>query len=578
MPDQQDLETAIRYYREGAFGASARACQELLRHDKENVRALNLLGVLHSQAGRLADAEACYRKALQADPSNIKALCNLGASLITRGAAAEAIPYLRGAVRIDPDDAEAHNGLGFALFTVGDSDGALGHLRDAVRLDPRHVGAQVNFGKVLLAHDRFVDAESCFRTALRVMPDDVRTSISLSDVLVRQHRFEEALAVLDRIQTVDPDCEPAIVAKTKILMWTGRYDDAAAIVDRFVQAAAALPSEIVRAYGALAAVNDDRARAVDYLERRLAQSGEDKAHRRTLHFVLGALYDGLNAFDDAFRHFAAGNAVRLDLTAPVAVDTAIDRIAAFFTRARLAELPRAANDSKLPVFIVGMPRSGKSLVEYLLAGHPDVFPGSELMGILRMATSLGAHFDGQVEAASTPAFEQASLDAASENYRKTLTEIGGAATRVTSTLPYNFKHLGLISLLFPGARVIHCVRDPVDTGLACYFKEFTVGYGFDDLRDIGAYRRQYDGLMRHWRAVLDIPIQELRYEDLVTNPNRTRHELIDFLGLKAVADHAISPIVTRDQIRLPIRPAGIGRWRRYERYLGPLLDALGLQR
>ena len=573
MPDRPDLDTAIRLYRQGAFDAAAQACRELLAREADNVRALNLLGVLMTQAGRLADAEASYRRAVEADPKGTNGLVNLGTTLIMRGAADEAVPYLRKAVRLDPSDAEAQNGLGFALFATDDPAGALDHLREAVRLDPRHAEAHVNLGKVLLEHDRFAEAESCFRTALRAMPDFERAAMSLGDVLVRQHRLTDALAVFEKIRSRNPASVPAAMASLKTLMWLGRDGEAAAIVQVYLASEAPLPDDVARAYGALAGAGGLPADAIGVLEERFARMGDDPAHAQTLHFVLGDLHDRTNAFDEAFRHMAAANAIRVGKRASVAADPSIDRIAAYFSQERLAALPRAADETALPVFIVGFPRSGKSLVEHLLAAHPDVAPGSELMGILRMAAAFGVRFEDTSEA--QPTLAQADLDAAQQDYLGILEGIAGGARRLTNTLPYNFKHLGLIALLFPGARVVHCVRDPIDTCLACYFKQFPAGYAFDDLHGIGTYYRQYDRLMRHWRAVLDLPILEVRYEDLVAEPTATRRQLVEFLGLEPVAGDRYAAVATRDWISLPIDSAHVGRARHYEAHLAPLREALG---
>ncbi len=261
----------------------------------------------------------------------------------------------------------------------------------------------------------------------------------------------------------------------------------------------------------------------------------------------------------------------------------ISRKIAFFSRERLARLPRASNESELPVFIVGMPRSGTSLVEQILACHPAVFGAGELRDISRLADSLKAASAPDAEGPEDLAvLDEDSLDDAAAQHLDRLHALGGAAARVTDKMPYNFNNLGLISLLFPRARVIHCVRDPLDTCLSCYFQNFARGnFHSFDLRHVGLFYTQYQRLMRHWRAVLDIPVLDVHYEEHVAEPERVCREMLAFLDLEwdraCLRFHESKRVVktaSRDQVRRPIYTRSAGRWRHYDAYLGPLKEAL----
>ena len=321
------------------------------------------------------------------------------------------------------------------------------------------------------------------------------------------------------------------------------------------------------------------------LERVLDRPALSEWERSSLLFSLGGLHDHLGAFDAAFRCYREANALRHARFDGDAVTRLTDQRVAYFSAERLARLPRAAKRDDLPVFIVGMPRSGTSLVEQILASHPRVAGAGELRLIGAIARSLNLGTDsGAVEAAPdlAPGLDQESIDRAAASHLERLRAIGGEAARVTDKMPYNFRHLGLISLLFPDARIIHCLRDPMDTCMSCYFQGFRAGNSQTfDLGHLGAFYVQYDRLMRHWRRVLDIPVLEIRYEDHVAEPERTCREMLAFLDLewdpRCLRFHESRRVVrtaSRDQVREPIYTRSVARWRNYERHLGPLKEAL----
>jgi hypothetical protein len=258
----------------------------------------------------------------------------------------------------------------------------------------------------------------------------------------------------------------------------------------------------------------------------------------------------------------------------------------FFSAERLAERPRGGNESKLPVFIVGMPRSGTSLVEQILSCHRDVYAAGELRNIRKLTVSLVPNFDKRNDEADAPVrLDQPLLSAAAERYLDQLRKTAGDAIRVTNKMPYNFLYLGLIALMFPRARIIHCVRDPIDTCLSWYFQNFERGnFSSFDLRHAGLYYRQYERLMAHWGEVLDLPIMEVRYEEHVGAPEKVCRDMLDFLELDwdpaCLRFHESSRFTrtaSRDQVREPIYTSSAGRWRNYEPHLGPLIEALELE-
>ena len=256
----------------------------------------------------------------------------------------------------------------------------------------------------------------------------------------------------------------------------------------------------------------------------------------------------------------------------------------YFTRERVRAMPKATLRSDKPVFIVGMPRSGTSLVEQILASHPAVHGAGELdfihhiwVGMLGM---LGSNFGKYPKCLDNLTTEQ--VDGMADVYLSPLVAMKPDAVRITDKMPLNFLHLGLIASLFPSARIIHCRRDPMDTCLSCFMTHFNYPQPFQhDLEHLGHFYRLYEKLMGHWKTVIDLPMLEVSYEEVVADPEAQSRRMVEFLGLPWNDDclkfhQTKRPCATASvmQVRRPVYGSSVGRWRHYEKHLGPLKSAL----
>jgi tetratricopeptide (TPR) repeat protein len=572
----------------GATGEAERCYRRLLGLNPNNPAAHNNLGVVLLQHGAADDAMTAFREAIRLHPDYPEAHNGLGAALLVLTRFAEARDCFAVSLRLKPDAVQTHNNLGLAQGGTGRFDKAIMSFREALRLQPAYVDANVNLGNMYFEQDQVDQAEACYRDALHLSPDNEKPLTSLAKVYIARDQFDRAQAVYDDILSDRPNAVFAVFGKADALERRGQFDDAYALVRPAVDSGRVEP-DMATLFGRLARRFDCRDEAVALLERLLANADQPAEARRKLHFGLGGLYDDLDRFDEAFQHYAAGNSLR-----PTPFDTATtiaatDRAINFFSTERLAALPRAANHSQLPVFIVGMPRSGTSLVEQILANHHAVFGAGELarVGDMVLALKAAVNPDGAMEPDSQgpgylTALDQAMLDSTADDHLAWLGQQSGDATRVTDKMPYNFQHLGLITRLFPGARIIHCRRDPMDTCLSCYFQNFGRGnFQTFDLGHVGLYYRQYERLMDHWRSVLDVPLLEVNYEAHVADPEATCRRMLNFLDLdwdpNCLAFHESKRVVktaSRDQVRQPIYTRSAGRWRNYENHLEPLKQAL----
>ena len=305
----------------------------------------------------------------------------------------------------------------------------------------------------------------------------------------------------------------------------------------------------------------------------------------SLHFGLGRLLDAADRYEEAFAHYRQGNTLKHEVFSPADHARYVDDIIATYNSDFMAKAPRANNDSTRPLFIIGMPRSGTTLVEQILVSHPQVAGGGELTfmnDIVRELPSLLGVSAPYLQ--SLAALTAEVCDRASRYYLDRIATISSDARYVTDKMPGNFMYLGLIALLFPRARIIHCGRDPLDTCLSCYFQYFPAGHPYAyDLDHLGGYYRQYQRLMQHWRTVIRLPMLEVQYQDLVADQERVSREIIAFCDLpwdeRCLRFHETGRVVhtlSYDQVRQPLNQRSVGRWRHYDRFLAPLKKHLAV--
>ncbi len=539
----------------------------------EYAEAHNNLGVALKMQGRLKEAAEACRMAIDLMPGYAEAFVNLGNVRRHQGRPGDAVEVYRQAIALEPRQFMAHAYLGAALRELGDTEGAVESCRHAVELRPDRAEPHNNLGTALMAADDRAGAEAAFSNAIRLDAAHGHARINLAALLYADGRVEEAETVYREALADDPALAEAENGLGVVLQATGRLDAAGAAYRRAV----AIRPDYVEAWYNLAAARDLDDGEVDALETLLTAEDRPAPARLKLHFALGESYDARGEAETAFGHFARGNALRREDLARLgrsfddaAHERFIDAVAGLFDGDFFAARRGFGDASTLPVFVVGMPRSGTTLVEQILASHQDVFGAGEL-------DALGGFVPRFPEGVKELDAEAAADLAGS--HLKRLTGLGVAALRVVDKTPLNFLYLGLISLLFPAARIIHCRRDARDVCLSCFAQNFVAGHGWStDLADLAAYFRQYRRLMAHWHDVLPLPVLDVDYEALVADSEAESRRLVDFLDLPwdgaCLEFHEARHVVrsaSNWQVRRPVHTGSIGRWRAYERWLGPIL-------
>ncbi len=567
------------------------------------------------KAGDAAGAGKIYRRILKTEPGNGRARYLLGVACLQQGKFAMGRKVLEQALVRDPKNSDILYSLGKALQKLGDRGKALRNLEAARDLAPDRADVWAAIGDVLQQQHRPHEAITAYARALELQPDDWRVFANAAIVHLSAGNLEEGAAMLrrlakerrhptvllnlalaeqslgnsaeaarlfDELLALEPDNVDALAGRALQLERLGRGAEARKLLQGLDEASfrRSMPA---LALAKIALAHDDEAksltnRASGYSEALLVKPTMSVHDQALLHFAQGHLRDRLGDFRAAFDAVSAGNALSPVAYDPVATEQRFENLRGFFTKERFAGLARSVVRSERPIFIVGVPRSGTSLVEQILDSHPDVAGAGELVDIQSIEKEIGAgeapHRLAELRAED--------LDPYAARYLAVLEETNAGAARVTDKLPSNFERLGLIAQLFPGARVVHCVRDPLDTCLSCFFQGFRFrnAYSFS-LPHLGHYYAQYTKLMAHWREVLPIPMLDVRYETLVEKPAETIAGMLEFCDLEwddnCLAFHENPRIVATasvDQVRQPIYTNSIGRAARYSQHLKPLVRAL----
>jgi tetratricopeptide (TPR) repeat protein len=593
--------------------AIARAGNVADYHNSRGLAALHL--------GRISEALANFNRAIALRPQFADAYSNRGRALKEVDRLDEAIQSYEEALVLNPRLAEAHNNLGNVLRQKGNLRRAVECWRQALMIRPDYPEALTNLGSGLTAVDRLDDAKAAFEASLRIRPADPDTLAQYSETLRLAGRFRESLDTARRGRGLDPAHEQLQVQEARALAALQQPEDALAAI---TQAAArhpenadiaaelaqmleyaGKPAEAARAWhGALLRDADDADALAGLValegnnlspdilaraERVAADDNHSSADRRVLHKALGDRADLAGDYAIAMAHYKSANLLRAaELKAqgiafdPLSLRATVDRQIAVFDRAAMDRLRSLGSPTQVPIFVVGMPRSGTSLCEQILSSHAAVAGAGELNDIQAIARVLSRDEIGEPYPECVLLLDRPLAAKLADRYLARLRDVSQTASRVVDKHPINFRHLGLIASLFPQAAIIHCQRDPLDTCFSCLSQNFDapIPWAVDQLA-LAAFYREYARLMAHWDKVLPGRIHRFVYEDVIGDMKTAAKALIQYCGLawdpNCLAFHETNRVVrtaSYRQVRQPIYSRSVGRWRKYEPFLQPLMAAL----
>jgi tetratricopeptide (TPR) repeat protein len=577
------------------------------------LEARNNLGNAFMELRQFQDAVEQYRLALQVQADGAQIHCNLANALRQLGLLDQALVSSQRAVALDPGLSVAHNTQGLILAALGHYEQALASYRRSLALKADDLETMTNLATLLRDHGQLREALAVYGKAVELQPQRAESHCNLGHALLESRRIDEAASSYVRALSLNPDDAVAHLSLSTVRRLQGRGDDALASCER----ALALAPDNVEALSLLGELRADRgqfSQAEALFARALAvdpafpfayfsiathrkMSSEDAAwlrgaqallakplplrHQISLRYALGKYYDDLGQYQEAFGHYRQANELSKrygNRYEGAKLSRRIDDIIAGFDASGIARLQSGGHASERPVFIVGMPRSGTSLAEQILASHPAVFGAGELIfWQSAFGTFEAAGPGGQAGASLIPAMAR--------SYLERLTALAGDASRVVDKMPANFMAAGLIHAAFPHARIIHMRRHPIDTCLSIYFQYFSQVHPYaNDLENLAHYYREYARLTDHWRSSLPATaLLEVAYEGLIEDQEGWTRRMLEFIGLpwdpRCLQFQETERVVittSKWQVRQKIHAASAGRWKHYQPFVAPLHSLVSL--
>ena len=545
------------------------------------------LGATLNKLKRHDEAIAQFERALELNPGLAEAQADIGNALVALERHEEAIERYRRALGIKPAFAVAHSNIGNALVKLERHGEAILHFKAALGLDPEAFQTHVTLGRALVVVDRHDEAVAAYRKAAELRPDNPDVYWLLGCALEAGGRGEEAIAEHRRALALKPDLADAFNSLGSALVTLGRLADGRQAIERAIELAPArIDFHRNLAMSKRFAAGDPQLQVLEELERNAAALGDSQLME--LHYACGKAYADLGRPEIALSHLVEASAIK---RSKIKYDEAawlgqLEHVKAVMTRELIERKSGYGFASDVSVFIVGMPRSGSTLIEQILASHPDVFGAGELPNFGQQLASLCS------SAGAAGPYTEIIPDMAGERlgelgarYIESVRALAPQARRITDKLLANFRFAGLIHLALPGAKIIHARRDPLDTCLSCFEREFARDHQpFSyDLAELGRYYRAYDGVMAHWRRVLpEHAMLEVQYEELIADFEPQARRILAYCGLdwdpRCLAFHRTErPVRTSSavQVREPLYRSSIGRWHSIKHLLQPLLDGLG---
>ena len=590
----------------GQLEAAIEKCRKALEINPNYAEAQSNLANALMDSGEIDESEALYRQAISNKPDYVEARNNLAVNLIKQNRFHKAIEEARLALSYRPDYFDALLALSLACRYVGQIEEAERAIHKATIIRPDSAEARIDLADLLFMQDRYAAAEVELERAKQLKPNTPQLYFKLAHVLERGNKIEEALEVIDKAVELNPQMPDAYLKKGGIYHVSNRIEEARESFDKALEL---MPNSVgtMLAISELCLTTDDREKAEEYVERakELAPNTpslyltlskikkfkeddpdfqkmlelQDKAEQygvdqeTSLQFALYRAYEQMGDDEKCFEHLLKANTLKRSMV-PYDAERQKDifqSLKTMYSPENLKQFEGRGFESELPVFIVGMPRSGTTLTEQIISSHADVYGAGELVEVTMMDITFGA---------LTPDNARAHGEWYIEQVRKR--DKGGSAMRITDKMPGNFSALGKITSVLPQARIIHTRRNPIDTCLSCFKQNFARGqYWSYDMKELGEFYNAYLDLMAYWRDVIGDKFIEVDYEDTVNNLEPQARKLIEYVDLQW-DDACLEPhkqkravlTASKQQVTKPVYKTSVKAWKKYEKQLAPLIDEL----
>lgn len=579
-------------------------CRRHLANMPNDTQILNLAGTAAYHDGKLPVAIDFFRQAIRTAPENYLPHFNLANTLNRAGNTHDAIAAYGNALRLSPNNQNILTSLGKLYDSIGDkpaakrtyerllninpdSQEALQYLepfyKNFLKDNPTHIATHKNLGIVLMQNNKPDEALNHFLRANELSPDDFDITVNLARLYFILGKLKDSEHMYRIAVRLSPDLAPLHQSLGTVQISLGKTDEAVASFRNAVR----IDPQYTVAHEQLAYIirHVDHDEDIRTMEKILKHSTLNTLQKSQLNFGLGKAYEDLKEYDKAFNHYAAANNLKRSL---IKYNLADDRrffeniIMHLFDKRLFEKFDNCGEPDNKPIFIIGMPRSGTTLVEQILSSHPDIHGAGEI-GLL--SDTINTYFNLQLKRPFPKGIEKLNCKIFAElgtQYSKILSQYDQNARYIINKMPHNFLYVGMIHLILPRAKIIHCIRDPLDTCFSCYAMSFRQGHDYSyQLDELGEYYGLYRKLMQHWQKQQRIDVVNVSYEALVNDLEAQTRRLLDACGLTwndaCLHFHKSDrPVRTASagQVRNEIHDQSIQRWKHFERYLTPLIDSL----
>jgi tetratricopeptide (TPR) repeat protein len=555
------------------------ACRHVIELKPNNPEAYNNLAVALEMQGRLDEAREACEAALVRKPDYVEAHINLGNLYTRSGDYIGGVESYAKAISMAPDNPTARANLSVALLRLNHIDEAILQAEEALKAMPDYVEGLNALGNAKLAKRSFSEAEAAFRKAYTIQPAHNEAGLNLAATLHKQGKSADSIATYKEVLTLNPTSTDAENGLGVVLLATGEIKSAISAFRRAIDGTHVTADAYYNLASAGDVISDDDFKAINALLEDPTLSGVRKVN---LHFALAEQYNQGGNFIKAMANYNTGNGLRKEALRQNEIgfdadqlDQDVDDIIRVFSRDLIFRTTDLGCGYDVPIIICGMPRSGTTLLEQIISSHPNV----KSIGEAGLASTLLDDYPTDVS--------ELTLSQAKTLQKTVIDQIGSGLepnNYVIDKSPFNFFYIGLIHLLFPKAKLLHCQRDPMDVGLSCYAQNFVDAHPWStDLTDVGRYIRAESRLMGHWQEGLNIPIHTVKYEDLIANQEPQTRRIVEVLGLDwddaCLQFHKNGQTVlsaSNWQVRKPLYSSSVGKSAQYGEHLAQLKNALKL--
>lgn len=570
----QHYEEALKHY------------QSAVKFEPNFVDAHIHCGIAYRMLKNYEAAIACLQQALNLDKANARAFHVLGMVYVDVEDYNRALHCLESATGLAPLNADFRASFASVLEKNSLDFEAGIQYHKACEIDPSYLDAFSLYGKYLLKNNRHDEALECAKHAAYLSPNNLDILDLLGQIYLGMSDTDAALEKFNSALQAEPRRLSSLLGIGQVYQELGKVDKGLDICNKLIAINCHLPNGYLLKARMRKSKPDDG--LLDDLLRIIKQPDLNEETMQVIYFALGKVFDDHNNYAKAFKYYELGNQVKdkgLNYNHE-ADEVSFSKLIEVFNADLFNNFQHQGVANKLPVLIVGMPRSGTTLTEQIISSHPEVIGAGEVAFWSRTPTAMPLRLG--TDTPYPDCVKELNFDLAKDiaaMYEATLAKIVGTATtprHITDKMPHNFLYVGLIALLFPNAKIIHTMRNPLDTCLSIYFQNFNKAHAYaSDLANLGFHYKQYQRIMQHWHSVLPGRILDIKYEDTIANPEFWSRKLIGHIGLEwndaCLAPHKLERSVktaSHWQVRQPIYKTSVQRWKHYEEFLQPLIVAL----